>query len=355
MIISRTPYRVSFVGGGSDLPAFCERQTGAVLSVTIDKAVYLTLHPYFDRGKTLLRYSKTELLRDGEPPQHPIFREALMLANVRGGVEISSSADVPSGTGLGSSSSFAVGLLHVLAAYRGLYASKEYLGATAAHLEIDLLGEPIGRQDQYAAAYGGLNLIEFEAGGSVRVEPITVSNDIISSLEQRLLMFYTGEQRQAKSVLSDQSHQVASNQEKFDVTAKMVELVYEMRDALFAGDLSSIGRLLRRNWELKRGLSVNISSSHIDDTYERALNAGAEGGKLLGAGGGGFLLLYCEPEKQGALREALADLNELDFRFDRQGSRIIYTDGSSTDNHRGLIRSVQDRPGLGPDSPDGLV
>jgi D-glycero-alpha-D-manno-heptose-7-phosphate kinase len=336
MIISRTPFRISFVGGGSDLPAFCERSPGAVLSVTINKAMYLTLHPYFDRGKTLLRYSKTELADSLDEIKHPIFREALRLTGMKGGVEISSTADVPSGTGMGSSSSFTVGLLHVLSAYQARYASKEYLGATASHLEIDVLKEPIGRQDQYAAAYGGLNVIEFHANGGVRVAPVTISNDLLAELDNRLLMFYTGQQRATRSILSDQGKRVATEEEKFKSTAKMVELVYQMRDALFARDLHAFGELLHRNWELKRSLSEQISNSAVDDAYDRALKAGASGGKLLGAGGGGFLLLYCEPHDQRRLRDALSDLHEIDFSFSLAGSSIIYTDGYDMDEATGF-------------------
>jgi len=327
MIISRTPFRISFVGGGSDLPAFCERSRGAVLSVAIDKAMYLTLHPYFDRGKSLLRYSKTELVDSADAIEHPIFREALKLTGVEGGIEISSTADVPAGTGVGSSSSFTVGLLHVLTAYMARYASKEYLASQACHLEIDVLGEPIGRQDQYAAAYGGLNVIEFGPNGEVSVEPVTIARDVLDALEGRLLMFYTGAQRATRSILGDQGKSVANEEEKFATTEQMVQLVYEMRDALYAEDLSVFGDLLHRNWLLKKSLSKNISNPLVDDAYDAALRAGAAGGKLLGAGGGGFLLVYCEPEKQSALREALSHMAELDFHFSLSGSSIIHTDG----------------------------
>lgn len=337
MLIARTPFRVSFVGGGSDLPAFCERQPGAVLSVTIDKSMYLSLHPYFDRGKTLLRYSKTELVEKVEEIEHPIFREALKLMEIPGGVEISSTADVPSGTGMGSSSSFTVGLLHVLAAYRARYPSKDYLGATASHLEIDLLGEPIGRQDQYAAAFGGLNVIEFDKNGEVRVSPVTIPRETFTALEERLLMFYTGSQRATSSILSDQSKRIANEDEKFKATAQMVELVYEMRAALFDGDLVAFGELLHRNWLLKRSLSAAISNPLIDGAYARAQEAGAAGGKLLGAGGGGFLLVFAEPEHHAKLREALSDLDELEFRFTMHGSSIIHTDGFDAEGSGGFF------------------
>lgn len=337
MIISRTPFRVSFVGGGSDLPAFCDRQTGAVLSVTIDKAMYLTLHPYFDRGKVLLRYSKTELVDHVDDIEHPIFREALRFMEIQGGVEISSTADVPSGTGLGSSSSFTVGLLHVLSAYKASYPSKEFLGETASYLEIERLREPIGRQDQYAAAYGGLNVIEFYKNGEVRVEPITISRDTLNALDQRLLMFYTGAQRATSTILGDQGQRVSNEEAKFQSTARMVDLVYEMRDALFENDLWAFGELLHKNWELKRSLSAHISNPAIDDAYERALQAGAMGGKLLGAGGGGFLLVYADPEHHPAVRSALSDLNELEFHFSLHGSSIVHTDGYDIEGSGGFF------------------
>jgi len=327
MIISRTPFRVSFVGGGSDLPAFCDKRPGAVLSVSIDKAMYVSLHPYFDRKKTLLRYSKTEAVDHINDIEHPIFREALRMYDVAGGLEISSTADVPSGTGLGSSSSFTVGLLHVLTAHKGKYAIAEELGRLASHLEIDVLGEPIGRQDQYAAACGGLNVIEFHPGGDVRVQPVVLPRALVRTLDQRLLMFYTGHQRATRNILAHQSKTVATNVSKFDATCSMVELVYEMRDALHAGNLDAFGDLLHRNWQLKKTLSSKISNPAIDEAYSAALTAGARGGKLCGAGGGGFLLLYCETSKQPQLRQALSHLHEMPFRFSHTGSQIIFTDG----------------------------
>jgi D-glycero-alpha-D-manno-heptose-7-phosphate kinase len=307
------------------------------LSVTINKAMYLTLHPYFDRGKTLLRYSRTELVDSIEQIEHPIFREALRLVGIDSGVEISSTADVPAGTGLGSSSSFSVGLLHVLAAYQARYASKEYLGATASHLEIDVLKEPIGRQDQYAAAYGGLNVIEFGADGEVTVEPVTISQEILADLDNRLLMFYTGKQRATSEILEEQSRKVADEEHKFEVTARMVDLVYELRTALFKGDLHLFGEILHRNWELKRSLLEAISNPEVDEAYDRAIKAGAVGGKLLGAGGGGFLLLYCEPQDHDRLRGALADLSELRFHFSLAGSSIIHTEGDDIGNSGGFF------------------
>ena len=332
MIISRTPFRVSFVGGGSDLPAFCDRQKGAVLSVGINKAMYVTLHPYFDPNRTLLRYSKVELVDHLSKVEHPIFREAMDLCGIEGGLEISSTADIPSGTGMGSSSAFTVGLLHVLHAHQNRFVSAAQLAEQASHLEINVLGEPIGRQDQYAAAFGGLNVIEFHAEGRVQVEPLTLKREVIASLEDSLLLFYTGQQRQTRSVLADQSKNVLSDEARFESQGQMVKLVYQMRDALYAESLADFGALLHENWGLKKSLSTKISNPAIDEAYQAALDAGASGGKLLGAGGGGFLLLFCLPEHQASLRAKLTGLKELPFGFDFSGSRIIFTDGHSAAN-----------------------
>lgn len=328
MIISRTPFRLSFVGGGSDLPAFCDQRMGAVLSVTLDRSMYLSAHPFHDADRIHLRYSKSELVSRPEDVAHPIVREALGLCGVARGIEISSSADVPAGTGLGSSSTFTVGLLHVLAAYQGKHVSREQLASTAAHIEIDRLGEPIGRQDHYAAAFGGLNVIEFHPHGVVRVEPVCVPPSVWEALQARLLMFSVGDQRDTRTVLADQSRNVAEDRTRFDATCRMVDLVFELRDALYAGNLSAVGPLLHRNWEIKRGLSARISNAGIDDAYSKALAAGATGGKLLGAGGGGFLAFYVEPERQVDVRAALGHLREMPVRFDASGSRIIFTDGA---------------------------
>ena len=300
--------------------------------------MYVALHPYFDRSKILLRYSKTELVDNLDDIQHPIFRESLRNVGVKGGVEISSSADVPSGTGLGSSSSFTVGLLHALAAYQSRYPAQEYLASEASRIEIDILREPIGRQDQYAAAYGGLNLIEFGANGEVRVEPLSISRETVDMLEQRILMFYFVDQRATRSILADQSDRVATSADTFKATGEMVSLVYDVRDALYVGDMKRFGELLHRNWELKRGLSKYISNVQIDQAYDAARSAGALGGKLLGAGGGGFLLVFAEPNDHAKIREALSGMDELPIRLARAGSQIIYSDGAVGEAARGFVR-----------------
>jgi len=324
MIISSAPFRVSFAGGGSDLRVYYRKRRGAVLSSTINKYIYVSIHPYFNRAQTLLKYSKSELVDSVGEIRHPIFKEVLSEILPNGGVEIVSTADIPSRTGLGSSSTFTVALVHAVSAYIGKFRSKEKLAKKACEIEIDRVGEPIGKQDQYAAAYGGLNFIEFNLDESVSVSPLSIDVETLKRLEKSLLLFYTGDQRQTREILKDESYQLSMSEEKFNNLSKMVDLAYEMRDYLLEGNLEGFGQTLHKGWELKRTLSSKISNSRIDRYYERALEYGALGGKLLGAGGGGFLLLYCEPENQERLRKALFDCFELPFKFDWGGSRIIY-------------------------------
>jgi len=323
MIISRTPFRISFAGGGSDLPAFYQKEKGAVLSTTIDKYMYISTHPFFNKKQYNLKYSKTELCHSVDEVQHPLFRETFKHLNVGPGIEITSTADIPSGTGLGSSSSFTVGLLHNLYSFKGKFVSKEKLAAEASMIEIEKVGEPIGKQDQYAAAYGGLNVITFNPDGTVDVEPILISSTLRKKMESNLLLFYTKQTRNANEILSVQQREI-SKDDKFQAQKKMVELVWELRDALYNEDLTSFGQILHKGWLLKKSLTSSISNGSIDNYYELALQAGATGGKLLGAGGGGFLLFYCEQDKQEKVRQALSDLHELKFKMDTQGSKIIY-------------------------------
>ena len=261
MIISSAPFRISFAGGGSDLPVFCRRHKGAVLSTTIDKHVYISIHPYFHRRQTLLKYSRNELVDRVEEIQHPIFRTALMDLWPQGGLEIVSTADIPAGTGLGSSSTFTVALLHALHAFRGVFSSKEKLAREACQIEIDRLGEPIGRQDQYAAAYGGLNFMEFLPDGGVVVTPLLLRQEIVTALERNLLLFYTGQQRDTRGVLTDQQQQVAASEEKFNNLARMADYAYQMRDQLLAGELAAFARSMHEAWLLKRTLSARIGTA----------------------------------------------------------------------------------------------
>ena len=324
MINTATPFRISFAGGGSDIPVFYRRRKGAVLSTSINKYVYLSIHSYFNLKQTLLKYSQNELIDNVNEIKHPVFREVMRELLPDGGVEIVSTADIPSGTGLGSSSTFTVSLLQAAYAYRGEFCSKERLARKACEVEIKKLQEPIGKQDQYAAAYGGLNFIEFNSNESVVVSPLILPAEIITQLENNLLLFYMGTQRSTKEILTDQNKQVSMDSEKFNNLLKIVDMAYEMREQLLRGDLKGFVHTMHEGWILKRTLSHKITNTKIDRYYDRALEYGALGGKLLGAGGGGFLLLYCEPENQERLRKALFDCFELPFKFDWNGTRIIY-------------------------------
>ena len=323
MIISRTPFRISFAGGGSDLPDFYRKSKGAVLSTTISKYMYISVHPFFNRRQFQLKYSKTELCNSLDEIKHPILKETLKFLGIKGGLEIVSMADIPAGTGLGSSSSFTVGLLHSLYSFNGKFVSKDKLASEASMIEIEKLGEPIGKQDQYAAAYGGMNIIVFNRDGSVDVEPINIKQTTLQKLEKNLMLFYTKVNRRADLILKDQKEEIKL-EKKFKTQNSMVELVWEAADALYSDDVDSFGKILHKNWVMKKSLSNMISNSMINKYYDRALEYGALGGKLLGAGGGGFLLFYCEEKKQERLRNALFDLFELKFSFDWQGSKIIY-------------------------------
>lgn len=332
MIISRTPFRISFIGGGSDLPSFYTKERGAVISVTINKYMYISIHPFFNRKQINLKYSKTELCSNVNQINHPIFRETLKYLKFNGGIEIVSTADIPSGTGLGSSSSFTVGLLHSLYSFKGKFISKSRLASEACMIEIKKLGKPIGKQDQYAAVFGGLNVIVFNTDGSVNVKPISLKMSTIKKLKKNLILFYTKVNRDANAILKDQNENIKLI-DKFNVQKKMVDLVWEAQESLYNNDLNNFGKILHRGWELKKMLSGKISNTVIDKYYDKAMEHGAIGGKLLGAGGGGFLLFYCESGKQETLRKALFDLHELKFAFDCQGSEIIYTgDKSYSDN-----------------------
>lgn len=322
MIISRTPFRISFAGGGSDLPAYYRRETGAVLSTTIDKYIYIAIHPYFYDNKIQLKYSKTELVSEIGEINHPIFRAVLNMYNLTG-VDINSIADVPSGTGLGSSSSFTVGLLNAIKAYQSRVASAEILAKNACHIEIDLLGGPIGKQDQYAAAYGGFNFITFYPDESVNVEKIIMDSQKKRELEKNLIMIYTGDVRSANHILEKQNEEILHNG-KFDSQRNIVKLAYDLKEALINNKIDDFGRILNEGWLLKKSLTKSISNPLVDGIYEKGIKSGAIGGKLLGAGGGGFILFYCPQEKQEFFRMSMRSYRELKFNFDNFGSKIIH-------------------------------
>lgn len=322
MIITKTPFRVSFCGGGSDIPAFYKENGGCVISTSINKYMYILIHPYFDEKVTMLKYSQNERVDDIKDIQHSILRCVLNEKNVSG-VEITSTADVPSGTGLGSSSSFTVGLLHTLACYEGKYMSKGKLAEEACRIEIEELGNPIGKQDQYAAAFGGLNFLSFHKDGTVSVEPIIMNGDKMRELQDNLVMFYTGLTHDANKILSEQKKNISSDERKTQNLRDMCDLAKQMKCSLESNNIDDFGQFLNEGWMKKRELAGDISNPVIDELYDKAMKNGATGGKLLGAGGGGFLLFYCPKEKQNDLKTKMG-LKEFPFRFEHDGTSVVY-------------------------------
>lgn len=324
MIITRAPFRVSFCGGGSDLPSFYEKYGGCVLSTTIRKYMYLTIHNYFYKNRIVLKYSKTEDVKDFSEIDHKIFKQCLADFNIKG-VEISSMADIPAGTGLGSSSTFTVALLQLLYTYTGQYVSKYKLAKEACTVEIDKLGKNIGKQDQFAAAFGGLKFYEFMTNGFVKVEPVVMTPESYLKLENNLMMFYLGGMHSASEILKRQSDNIKS-MDKAKVQKQMCDIARKLKDELQNNNVDAMGELLHDNWMLKKSLAQGISNSFIDNIYDVALDAGATGGKLLGAGGAGFMLFYVPLEKQNHVRKALSCLREMDFEMDNSGASIVMTD-----------------------------
>ncbi len=321
MIISKTPMRLSFVGGGSDLPSYYREHGGAVLSTSINKFVYLTVNKRFGPGFRV-SYSKTEETGCVADIEHKIVRNTLMELGIdglgpQGGVEITSIADIPSrGSGLGSSSAFTVGLLHALHAYLGRYRPKMDLAAEACAIEIERCGEPIGKQDQYASANGGLNIITFNPDDSVGIEPVIAKPEVIETIESELLMFHTGVARSASDLLKVQSEAVSADRNKQKALARMVGMVYTLRDGIASGDASIVGDILHESWLLKKSLSGSVSNALIDDAYDAGRRAGARGGKLIGAGGGGFLVFSAPQERHEAV---IASLGQM---YGPQGNRV---------------------------------
>lgn len=321
MIISQTPYRVSFAGGGTDLPAFYRQESGAVLSVAVRKHMYVALSRRFEPS-VRVAYSKTEIASTRDEVQHTIVKAALELVDLGPHMEIVTIGDVPAGTGMGSSSTLTVGLLNALYAFKGQIRSAKSLAEEACRIEIDILGKPIGKQDQYAAAFGGLNYIRFNPDESVDVQPVPTAAETLAELERRIIVLYTEKKRDADTILQKQSDGTA---DRMRVLRDMRDLASEMRGVIAGrANLDEFARLLHVGWELKRSLGFGISDDSIDQAYEAARRAGAQGGKLLGAGGGGFLLLIAPPERHAAIREALGNPRDLAFGIDRLGSRIIF-------------------------------
>ena len=315
---------MSFVGGGSDLKEYYSCGYGAVISTTIDKYVYITVNKKYT---DIIRvgYSKTEHVKTVDDIEHNLVREALKMVGItKPGIDIVYMSDMlpaHQGSGLGASSSILVGTLHALHAFKGEYVSSETLAQEACKIEIDIFGHPIGKQDQYAAAYGGLNHLQFNADETVFVNPIICFSQIKEELNDNLLFLYTGMDTRSDSILTEQKRKTKDNR---SIINKMVSLTEELQHALRTNDLTEFGTILDKGWMYKQQLSSNITNETINMYYEKAKKSGALGGKILGSGGGGFLLLYCEKDKQQKVRKALSHLQETPFRFEPEGSKIIY-------------------------------
>ena len=326
MIITQTPVRISFFGGGTDYPEHFNRYGGATLGASIDKYTTISVTPltkFFDH-RIRISYSRMELCGSVEEIQHPSVRECLRFVHIDGGVEMSVVNDLPARTGLGSSSSFTVGLLHALHAFKGELVSTEQLAKESVYVERELIKERVGLQDQYTCALGGVVNLEFRDGDKVVVNPLIVQKERLQALEERLLLFYTGLQRNAHDILEGQMSRTKSGQ-VVPQLLHMQALVEQGSRILCNGrDLREFGELLQESWAYKRQLSDAVTTPLIDKAYDDALGAGAIGGKLLGAGGGGFLLLYVEPYNQDAVRQVLRHMPEVPFRFENQGSRLIF-------------------------------
>jgi D-glycero-alpha-D-manno-heptose-7-phosphate kinase len=324
MIISRTPLRVSFVGGGSDLPRFYREHGGAVLSMAVKKYVYLSMHEYFEPQGSILKYSDIEKPRTNSEIRHRIIQQVFRDLDIEG-VDFNSSADVPAGTGMGSSSAFTVGLLNLCYAYKGQYVSRGRLAEEACAVEIGKLGEPIGKQDQYGCALGGINLIEFHCDDSVTYESVPLTIEQRRTMERNLVMFYLGKARSASALLSIQAQQVASDVAKTANLKAMMEQARSLRGDLCC-NVDALGPYLHEGWMRKRELAAHVSNAAIEDAYQKGLAAGATGGKLLGAGGTGFLLFYVPDGDIAKVMKALPEFQASPVQVDTAGTTIIYSD-----------------------------
>jgi D-glycero-alpha-D-manno-heptose-7-phosphate kinase len=331
MIITRAPLRISFVGGGTDIKEFYEKYPGRVISSTIDKHVYTAINYGRVLDSVVIKYMETERAKHPSEFKHTRFRETLLRMNVvEPGLEIATFADLPGNSGLGSSSSFTVSLLKALGAHNRKSMSKEEIAKLACEIEIDLLKEPIGKQDQYASAYGGFNIFQFNADGTVDVEPIYIDYKVRGDLEDHVLLFYTGVTRSASTILSEQKTSMA---DKFETYKFMSDSVLEFKEKLMAGDFKAMGEMLHEGWERKKSLASVISNPTIDALYNKALEYGAWGGKILGAGGGGCLFFIAPPEKHGAIHAALREsavtlelpeFKQVDFDFSQSGADVLF-------------------------------
>jgi D-glycero-alpha-D-manno-heptose-7-phosphate kinase len=320
MIITQTPLRISLAGGGTDFRDFFEKHGGAVVSSAIDKYVYCIVKERFD-DKIYVNWTKKEIVDSVDQLEHELVREAMRKVGVTEGVEISFMADIPAeGSGLGSSSSVTVGVLNALYHYMGATPTAEQLAREACEIEIDVLGKPIGVQDQYIAAYGGLRYLQFGPGPEVRVNSVKATRATLDDMDNMLMLFFTGKTRESAKILAEQKSNIGK---KVDVLKAMAGQAEQVRRAITTGAIDSLGPLLHGGWEAKRKLASTITSSELDKIYERAMKAGALGGKISGAGGGGFFLLCVPSDKRQSVRQALADLREMPFRLEKGGSRVV--------------------------------
>ena len=324
MIVVRTPLRISFIGGGSDLKSFYEKHEGMVISSTIDKYVYVIVKERFD-DLIYINYSRKEIVERVDDIKHDLVRESMKITGVDRGVEITTLADVPSeGSGLGSSSSLTVALLHALYTFKNELVTAERLAQEACRIEIDILKKPIGKQDQYAAAYGGLNKFIFHRDGSVERIPVSLNNNAFMKLSSSLMLYWTGLTRSADEILQEQNRNLVSEKEKLEIMKQMVGLVDDFKDAVEKEDIKRCGKLLDRNWELKKRMASKISNSRIEVMYRKAKEAGAEGCKIAGAGGGGFMMLIVPRESYDRVLEVMREYRFLPFMLERGGSKVIF-------------------------------
>jgi D-glycero-alpha-D-manno-heptose-7-phosphate kinase len=321
MIITQTPLRISFAGGGTDFEGYYGIDGGCVISSAIDKYIYVVIKERFD-DKIRVGYSKTEMVDCVDEIEHDLVRESLRMTGITKGVEISTMADIPSeGSGLGSSSSVTVGLLNAMYAHKGELKTAEVLADQACRIEIDILGRPIGKQDQYIAAFGNLRFIQFKPSGDVQVDTVDIDPEKKQRLGESLMLFYTGVSRSSSTILTEQKQNIS---DRIPTLNKMRLQAHDIHESLLKGRVDRMGEVMHQGWLYKKQLAGKISSSEIDRMYDAAMQAGALGGKIAGAGGGGFLLLYCPPEHQRKVREALDGLRELSFNLERDGTKVIF-------------------------------
>lgn len=320
MIIVQTPLRVSLFGGGTDFPSYFLSEGGCVLTSAIDKYIFVIIKDRFDE-KLRIGYTRTEIVDSIDEIAHELIREALRKTNITKGVEILTMGDIPAGSGLGSSSVVTVGALHALYTYQNMLVSRDRLAQEACDIEVGILGKPIGYQDQYIASFGGLQFVEFQKDGTVQCATVEIAPEVRKLLSQNIMLFFTGTTRKAESILTEQKENIKNN---LPVLRELKQMAHAARDSLLSGKVDEIGTLLHASWQLKKRLASNITNDELDVNYQLAISAGALGGKITGAGGGGFLMLYCPVEKQAAVRAALQQMHELPVQLEKDGSKVIF-------------------------------